>query len=181
VTIGAAVAKRISWKYVISYIGAQLIGACLAAFVIYSIMSGAEGFVHAGNFAANSVENYSICAGFLTEFVMTFVFLMVILTSTRPDAYTKFAPIAIGLTLVCIHLVTIPITNTSVNPARSVSQLLFSKNVLAFQQIWLFLVAPVLGAIVAGLWSRFCCCCSGCGSDCECGCHDKDAKKKAKK
>ena len=155
VTIGLFAAKKFKAKEIVPYVVAQLIGASLAALVIYGIVSNSSTVV-VGDFAANTFTNFSRCAAFLTEAVLTFVFVMVILGSTSEAANSKFAPIAIGLALTCIHLVSIPVTNTSVNPARSTSQALFSANPLACEQLWLFWVAPIVGAIVAGLVYRYC-------------------------
>jgi len=188
VTVGLAAANRFECKWVIPYICAQLIGASLAALIIFKIVISGHsfnGFV--GTFAANTIQNYSICAGFLIEVVMTFVFLMVIIGSTSENANKAFAPIAIGLALVAIHLVSIPVTNTSVNPARSTSQALFSNNILAIQQLWIFWAAPMLGALIAGLFHRFCCCGFSCKESCitppkkEAKPAAKPAAKKAKK
>lgn len=152
VTFGLAMAKRTPWRDVIPYIVAQIFGAVTAAFIIYMIVTGNVFFTgNVGGFAANTYSNYSMCAALLTEFVMTFVFLIVILGATSKEANQKFAGIAIGFTLAVIHLVTIPVTNTSVNPARSISQALFSTDPAAMSQLWLFIVAPIAGAIVAGL------------------------------
>ena len=154
VTIGLAMAKRFEWRGVIPYIVSQIVGATAAAAVLYVIVNGASSFagaVNVGGFAANTFSNFSMCAAFLTEFVMTFVFLIVILGATAKDAADKFAGIAIGLALTVIHLVTIPVTNTSVNPARSISQAVFSTDPAAMSQLWLFIAAPIAGAVVAGI------------------------------
>jgi aquaporin Z len=152
VTFGLAVAKRFEWRSVLPYIAAQILGAIVAAGILYVILSGSVFFGgDIGGFAANTFHTYSMCAALITEFVMTFVFLIVILGATAKDANTKFAGVAIGLALTAIHLVSIPVTNTSVNPARSISQAIFSTDAAAMSQLWLFIVAPIAGALVAGL------------------------------
>jgi len=153
VTIGQAIAGRFKWKDASGYISVQIVGAALAATLIYAIVIG--GGREPGGFAANMYSEYSVYAAFLTEFTMTFVFLIVILGATSKNAEAKFAGIAIGLALTAIHLVSIPVTNTSVNPARSISQALFSQEPSAIYQLWLFILAPILGAIVAGFaWKK---------------------------
>ncbi len=160
VTIGLFVSGRFSAKDIIPYIVAQLAGAIIAAFVLWQIASGKPGFdlVESG-FAANgygehSPGGYSLYAALITELVMTFMFLFIILGSTDYRAPAHFAPIAIGLGLTLIHLISIPVTNTSVNPARSTSQALFVGG-WAIQQLWLFWIAPIVGAILAGIVYRF--------------------------
>jgi len=157
VSIGLACAGRFEWKNVIPYILAQLVGATIAAGVIYLVATGVPGTaVDVGGFAANTYGHYSMLAAAITEIVMTFVFLMVIIGATSKESETKFAGIAIGLALTAIHLVSIPITNTSVNPARSTSQALFATDPAALHQLWLFWVAPIVGAIIAGVvWKMF--------------------------
>lgn len=159
VTIGLFVSGRFSAKEIIPYIIAQLVGAIIAAFVLWQIASGKPGFdlVESG-FAANgygehSPGGYSLYAALITELVMTFMFLFIILGSTDYRAPAHFAPIAIGLGLTLVHLISIPVTNTSVNPARSTSQALFVGG-WAIQQLWLFWVAPIVGAILAGFVYR---------------------------
>jgi aquaporin Z len=159
VTIGLFVSGRFSSKDVVPYVIAQLAGAIFAAFVLWQIASGKPGFnlVESG-FAANgygehSPGGYSLYAALITELVMTFMFLFIILGSTDYRAPAHFAPIAIGLGLTLIHLISIPVTNTSVNPARSTSQALFVGG-WAIQQLWLFWVAPIIGAILAGIIYR---------------------------
>ncbi|HEX6739181.1 MAG TPA: aquaporin, partial [Vicinamibacteria bacterium] len=130
------------------------LGGAVGAGVLYLIASGQPGFSLAGGFASNgyaahSPGGYSIAAAFVCELVMTFVFLMVILGSTDPRSPAGFAPIAIGLCLTLIHLISIPVTNTSVNPARSTGPALFVGG-WALQQLWLFWAAPLLGALLAG-------------------------------
>lgn len=155
VTIGLTVGGRFSAKDVVPYIIAQVIGATLAAAVIYFIASGKDGFSLTQGFAANgfgehSPDKYTLAAGFACEVVMTFAFLMIILGATDKRAPAGFAPIAIGLGLTLIHLISIPVTNTSVNPARSTSQALFVQD-WALSQLWVFWAAPIIGAIIAGI------------------------------
>ncbi len=140
------------------YIAAQLAGGVLGAAVLYFIASGAAGFDLAGGFASNgygehSPGGYSLSAGFVAEFVLTFMFLIIILGATDERAPAGLAPIAIGLGLTLIHLVGIPITNTSVNPARSTGPALFVQG-WALSQLWLFWVAPIAGAVAAGFVYR---------------------------
>ncbi|RYJ42170.1 aquaporin Z [Flavobacterium beibuense] len=154
VSIGLFVGGRFSAKELIPYIISQVLGGMLAAYVLYTIASGREGFV-AGGFAANgfgehSPGGYSMAAVILCEVVMTFMFLIIILGSTDERAPKGLAPIAIGLGLTLIHLISIPVSNTSVNPARSTSQVLFA-DAWAAQQLWVFWVAPIAGAVLAGL------------------------------
>jgi aquaporin Z len=158
VSIGLWAGKRFSGKELFGYIIAQLVGAILAGFVLLIIASGKAGFDLSAGFAANgyaehSPGGYSLAAAFLCELVLTFVFLMIIMGSTHKRAPPGFAPIAIGLALTLIHLISIPVTNTSVNPARSTSQALFVGG-WALHQLWLFWVAPILGAIIAGFTYR---------------------------
>jgi aquaporin Z len=158
VTIGLATAGRFSTKEVPGYIIAQVVGACIAAGVLYVIASGAAGFDVSDGFAANgygdhSPGGYSMTAALVAEIVFTMMFLFVILGATSDKAPAGFAPLAIGLCLTLVHLVTIPVTNTSVNPARSTSQALFVGD-WAVSQLWLFWVAPIVGAILAGLISK---------------------------
>ncbi len=155
VSVGLAVGGRFKWSELPGYVIAQVAGALAGSTVLYYIASGKAGFdVHAG-FASNgyglhSPGNYSLAACILCEIVMTFVFLMIILGSTDARAPKGFAPIAIGLGLTLIHLISIPVTNTSVNPARSTGPAIFAGGV-ALQQLWVFWVAPILGAILAGI------------------------------
>lgn len=161
VSVGLVAAGKFPAKDLLPYIIAQVAGGVFAGFVLYAIASGKEGFSLAGGFASNgygehSPGGYSLGAGFLTEFVMTFMFLIIILGSTDPKAPAGFAPIAIGLALTLIHLISIPVTNTSVNPARSTG----TAAVLggwAIQQLWLFWLAPILGAAAAGVFHRSIC------------------------
>lgn len=158
VSIGLWAGKRFKGNELFGYIVAQLLGAIVAAFILALIASGKAGFSFSSGFAANgygphSPDNYSLASALVCEIVLTFMFLMVILGSTDKRAPQGFAPIAIGLALTLIHLISIPVTNTSVNPARSTSQALFVKG-WALQQLWLFWVAPLLGAILAGFTYR---------------------------
>lgn len=156
VSIGLAVGKRFDSKDLVPYILAQVLGAIAAAALLYLIASGKTGFdaVKSG-FAANGFDEhsptgYSMVAALVTEVVLTFIFLFVILGATDPRAPAGFAPIAIGLGLTLIHLVGIPVTNLSVNPARSTGPALFVGG-WALQQLWLFWVAPIVGAALAGI------------------------------
>jgi aquaporin Z len=154
VSIGLSVGKRFPASELPAYIVAQVIGAIAAAGVLYVIASGKPGF-SLGGFASNgyadhSPGGYSLAACLVAELVLTFMFLMVILGSTDKRAPQGFAPIAIGLCLTLIHLVGIPVTNTSVNPARSTGPAIFVGG-WAIQQLWLFWVAPIVGAALAGL------------------------------
>jgi aquaporin Z len=158
VTIGLCTARRIPTASVLPYIGAQLVGAIVAAAVLYVIASGQVGFSLAGGFASNgfgehSPGKYSMVAALVSEFVMTFMFLLIILGATDRRAPQGMAPLAIGLALTLIHLVSIPVTNTSVNPARSTGPALFVGG-WALAQLWLFWVAPILGASLAGVVHR---------------------------
>ncbi len=158
VSIGLWMGGRFDAKDLLPYIGAQVIGAIAGAAVLYLIASGKAGF-EAGGFAANgygahSPGGYSMTAAFVTEVVMTFMFLIIILGTTHSNASPGFAGMAIGLGLTLIHLVSSPVTNTSVNPARSTSQAIFAGD-WAIPQLWLFWVAPILGAILAGLVYKF--------------------------
>ncbi|MER8026310.1 aquaporin Z [Glutamicibacter protophormiae] len=155
VTVGTAVAGRTAWKDVPTYIITQIVAASAAGAVLYWIASGKDGFnaVESG-FASNgygerSPDGYSMTAALVAEIVLTAIFLYVILGSTDRRAPKGFAPLAIGLSLTLIHLVAIPITNTSVNPARSLGVAWFAGGE-ALGQVWLFLVAPIIGAIIAG-------------------------------
>lgn len=153
VTIGLAAAGKHPKSEVLPYIVAQLIGGVIGAGVLYVIASGKPGFdLVASGFAANgygehSPGGYSMMSGFVTELVATAFFLFIILSATDKKAPAGFAPIAIGLGLTLIHLITIPVTNTSVNPARSLGPALFVGG-WALQQVWLFFVAPILGAVL---------------------------------
>jgi aquaporin Z len=155
VSIGLWVGRRFPGREVIPYLIAQVIGAILGAGILYLIASGKPGFDLSRGFASNgygahSPGGYSLAAGFLTEAVLTFVFLMIILGSTDRRAPQGFAPIAIGLGLTLIHLVGIPVTNLSVNPARSTGPAVFVGG-WALSQLWLFWVAPIIGGALAGV------------------------------
>jgi len=154
VSFGLWAGGKFAAKDLLGYIIAQLIGAIAAAGMLYLIVSGKEGFTDIGGFAANgygdlSPDKYSMQSAFIAEFLLTMFFLLVILGSTNERAPKGFAPIAIGLALTLIHLISIPITNTSVNPARSMSQAIFAGGEYLTQS-WLFWVAPITGALVGG-------------------------------
>lgn len=154
VSLGLALANRFSWKELIPYWIAQVVGAIAAAIVLYAIASGKGGW-SAGGFASNgfgdlSPGGYSMQAALLIEIVLTAGFLIVILGATSKAAPSGFAPIAIGLALTLIHLISIPVTNTSVNPARSTGVALFAETA-ALGQLWLFWVAPLVGAAIGAL------------------------------
>jgi aquaporin Z len=159
VSLGLLVGGRFSAKEFVPYVVAQVGGAIVAAAVLYFIASGKAGFdLAASGLAANgygdhSPGKYSLGAGFVTEVVMTFMFLIVILGVTDARAPKGFAPLAIGLALTLIHLISIPVTNTSVNPARSTGPALIVGG-WALQQLWLFWVAPLIGAALAGVAYR---------------------------
>jgi aquaporin Z len=155
VSVGLAVGRRFSWGDLLPYIVAQVLGAIAGAGVLYVIASGRVGFDLSGGFASNgygahSPGGYSAEACFVAEAVLTFMFLMIILGATDRRAPAGFAPIAIGLGLTLIHLISIPVTNTSVNPARSTGTAVFVGG-WALTQLWMFWVAPILGAAVAGV------------------------------
>ncbi|HJX92552.1 MAG TPA: aquaporin Z [Pyrinomonadaceae bacterium] len=156
VTVGLFTAKRIPASDIVPYILAQVFGAIAAAGVLVVIATGKTGFsVAASGLAANgfgehSPGGYTLLAGFVCEVVLTFFFLIIILGSTEPRAPDGFAPIAIGLGLTLIHLISIPVTNTSVNPARSLGPAVFVGG-WALSQLWMFWVAPIIGAVLAGL------------------------------
>ena len=158
VTVGLWAGGRIPVGDVIPYIAAQVLGGVAGAAILYVIASGGPGFdVHAG-FASNgygdhSPGGYPLLSAAVCEVVMTFMFLIIILGSTHHGAPKGFAPLAIGLGLTLIHLVSIPVTNTSVNPARSTGPALFAGG-WALSQLWLFWVAPLAGAVLAGVVSR---------------------------
>lgn len=154
VSLGLALANRFSWKDLIPYWIAQVVGAIVAAVVLYAIASGKSGW-SAGGFASNgfgdlSPGGYSMQAALLIEIVLTAGFLIVILGATSKAVPSGFAPIAIGLALTLIHLISIPVTNTSVNPARSTGVALFAETA-ALGQLWLFWVAPLVGAAIGAL------------------------------
>jgi len=159
VTFGLAASGRFKWGDVLPYWVAQVLGGIGAAALLYLIASGKAGFDLSGGLASNgygehSPGKYSLAAGLITEVTMTFMFLMIILGSTDRRAPQGFAPIAIGLALTLIHLISIPVTNTSVNPARSTGPALIVGG-WALQQLWLFWVAPLLGAALAGTLYRW--------------------------
>ncbi len=158
VSIGLWIGGRFDKKELLPYIIAQVLGAIAGAGILYLIASGKPGF-ETGGFASNgygehSPGGYSMMAALTTEIAMTFIFLIIILGSTHSKAPKGFAGLAIGLGLTLIHLVSIPVTNTSVNPARSTSQAIFAGD-WALGQLWLFWVAPIAGAILAGIVYRF--------------------------
>ena len=158
VSLGLAVAGRFDWKELIPYWVAQVVGAIVAGAVLYTIASGKAGFV-AGGFASNgfgelSPGGYSLQSALLIEIVLTAGFLLVIIGSTSRLVPAGFAPLAIGLALTLIHLIAIPVTNTSVNPARSTGAALFA-DTAALGQLWLFWVAPLVGAALGALIWRF--------------------------
>jgi aquaporin Z len=155
VSIGLWMGGRFSAKELGPYIGAQVVGGIVGAGVLYIIASGQAGFDLSGGFASNgygdhSPGGYSLVSALTTEIVMTFMFLIIILGATDVRAPQGFAPIAIGLGLTLIHLISIPVTNTSVNPARSTAVAIYTGD-WALSQLWLFWVAPIIGAILAGL------------------------------
>jgi aquaporin Z len=154
VSLGLAIGGRFAWKELVPYWIAQIAGAIVAAAALYAIASGKAGFA-AGGFASNgfgelSPGGYSMQAALLIEIVLTAGFLIVILGSTSNAVPAGFAPIAIGLALTLIHLISIPVTNTSVNPARSTGAALFAETA-AMGQLWLFWLAPVVGAAIGAL------------------------------
>jgi aquaporin Z len=158
VSVGLCVGRRFPVSELGPYIAAQVIGAIIGAGVLYMIASGKAGFDLASGLASNgyaehSPGGYSLQAGLVAEFVFTFMFLMIILGSTDSRAPQGFAPIAIGLGLTLIHLISIPVTNTSVNPARSTGPAVFVGG-WALAQLWMFWVAPLVGAAVAGVIYR---------------------------
>jgi aquaporin Z len=158
VSLGLAVANRFAWKDLVPYWIAQVLGAIAAGAALYCIASGKSGF-EAGGFASNgfgelSPGGYSLQSALLIEIILTAGFLIVIIGSTSKLAPAGFAPLAIGLALTLIHLVSIPVTNTSVNPARSTGVALFAETA-AVGQLWLFWVAPLVGAAVGALIWRF--------------------------
>ncbi|WP_209331213.1 aquaporin Z [Lunatimonas salinarum] len=153
VTIGLWVGKRIDSKVVLPYILSQVLGGLAAALVLFVIVTGNGSEI--GSFAANgygehSPGGYSMTAAVVTELVMTFMFMLIILGATDAKASPGFAGLAIGLALTLVHLISIPVTNTSVNPARSISQAVFVGD-WALAQLWLFILVPIAGASLAGL------------------------------
>ena len=153
VTIGLWTGGRFDAKGVVPYIISQISGGILAATALYFIITGngsAIGTFAANGYGAHSPGNYNMLAAIITEFIMTFMFLIIILGATDEKAPKGFAGLAIGLALTLIHLVSIPVTNTSVNPARSISQALFVGD-WALAQLWLFIAIPIAGAVTAGI------------------------------
>lgn len=153
VTLGLYFGGRVEAKSVLPYIAAQVLGGIAAAGVLYLIVTGNGSEI--GSFAANgfgdhSPGGYSMTAAIVSEFVMTFIFLFIIMGATHKLASPGFAGLAIGLCLTLIHLISIPVTNTSVNPARSISQALFVGD-WAISQLWLFILVPIVGGILGGL------------------------------
>jgi aquaporin Z len=156
VTIGFWAAGRLPTGKILPYMASQIVGAVAGAGVLYIIVTGNGSEI--GNFAANgygdhSPGGYNMTAAIVTEFVMTFMFMLIILGSTYEKAPAGFAGIAIGLGLTLIHLISIPVTNTSVNPARSISQALFVGD-WAISQLWLFIIIPIAGAGLAGIIAK---------------------------
>lgn len=158
VSIGLLVGGRFNGKDLLPYIASQVLGAIAAGAVLYAIASGIQGFDASAGFASNgygehSPHGYALISALLIEVVLTAFFLIIILGSTHKNAPSGFAPIAIGLALTLIHLISIPITNTSVNPARSTGVALFQGG-WAIEQLWLFWVAPIAGAIIGAVIFR---------------------------
>lgn len=156
ISFGLWAAKRFPGNELLPYIIAQVLGAVVGAGMVYLIASGQDGFALSGSnplatngYGAHSPGGYPLLTCLITEVVMTFMFLMVILGATDRRAPAGFGPIAIGLCLTLIHLISIPVTNTSVNPARSTGSALFA-GVELFSQVWLFWLAPIVGAVIAG-------------------------------
>ena len=157
VSLGLAIGGRFEWKELIPYWIAQVIGGVIAATIIYVVASGQPGWVPGGfatnGYGANSPGGYGLTSAFVIEAVLTAVFVIVILGATAPKAAPGFGGLAIGLTLTIIHLVSIPVTNTSVNPARSTAVVFFAENG-AMSQLWLFWLAPLVGAAIgAVIWN----------------------------
>ncbi len=159
VSIGFVIAGRFPASKLGGYIAAQVLGAILGAGILYLIASGKAGFDASAGFAANGFDahspgGFSMTAALVTEVALTAFFLVVIVLSTSAKAAPSFAPIAIGLCLCLIHLISIPVTNTSVNPARSTSQAIFQGS-WALEQLWLFWVAPIAGGLLGGFIGKF--------------------------
>ena len=156
VTFGLWIGRRFPGKDVGPYMVAQVIGAIVAAAILYVIASGVAGFsasesgFASNGYGAHSPGGYSLAAGFVSEFVLTLIFVFVIMGATDERAPKGMAPLAIGLTLTLIHLISIPVTNTSVNPARSIGPAIFQGG-WALSQLWLFIVAPIVGGAVGGV------------------------------
>jgi aquaporin Z len=155
VTVGLAMGKRFDWKDVPAYVGAQVVAAIAAAAVLFAVASGRDGFsAHDSGFATNgygdhSPAGYSLLSVLIIEVVLTAFFLYIILGATDTRAPKGFAPLAIGLALTLIHLIAIPVDNTSVNPARSIGPALFAGGG-PIGQLWAFILAPLVGAVIAG-------------------------------
>ena len=159
VSLGLWAGGRFEAKDLAGYIVSQVLGGIAGAGILYLIVSGQDGFSGVGGFASNgygelSPHGYDMTAALITEIVMTFMFLIVILGATHKNAAPGFGGMAIGLALTLIHLISIPVTNTSVNPARSTSQAIFAGGEY-MGQLWLFWVAPIVGAILAGLVYKY--------------------------
>ncbi len=155
VSVGLWVGGSFDTKDLIPYVVSQVVGAVLAAWVLYLIVQGQAGFAGTGGFATNgyaelSPGKYSLISALMIEIVLTAMFLIVIMGATDKRAPAGFAPIAIGLALTLIHLISIPVTNTSVNPARSTGVAIFAETA-ALSQLWLFWVAPIVGAIIGAI------------------------------
>ena len=155
VSVGLWVGGRFDIKDLIPYVVSQVVGAVLAAWVLYLIVQGQAGFAGTGGFATNgyaelSPGKYSLISALMIEIVLTAMFLIVIMGATDKRAPAGFAPIAIGLALTLIHLISIPVTNTSVKPARSTGVAIFAETA-ALSQLWLFWVAPIVGAIIGAI------------------------------
>ena len=158
VTFGLWAGGRFPSKDIAGYVIAQVLGAVAASAILFIIVSGKAGFTGVGGFASNgygelSPGKFSMMSALITEVVMTAAFLFIIMGATHKDAPTGFAPIAIGLALTLIHLISIPVTNTSVNPARSTGVALFAQTA-ALSQLWLFWVAPIVGGILGAILFR---------------------------
>jgi aquaporin Z len=156
VSLGLAVAGRFAWADLIGYWIAQVLGGIVAAVIVYWVASSVAGFTPGGfasnGYDANSPGGFSMLAGLIMEIVLTGMFVLVILGATSRAAPAGFAPIAIGLALFVVHLIGIPVTNASVNPARSIAAAIFAQNG-ALGQVWLFIVAPLIGgALGAVIW-----------------------------
>ena len=173
ITMGVVLSGRMSWKDAVLYWTSQIIGAILGSAVIYLLISTLGGNAGPTATGANSVhDGFSLAGGFVAELVFTFIFVLVVLgTTDAKKGAGNFAGLAIGLSLVLIHIVCIPITGTSVNPARSIGPALFEGGA-ALAQLWIFIVAPLLGGAIAALVWKYlgCCCC--CDKDKEC-CEEK--------
>jgi len=159
VSVGLFAAGKLEKKHLLPYIGAQVLGAVVAAAVLFAIMKGFKGFDVTAGFASNgfgdhSPMNYTLVSALLIEFVLTAMFLFIIMGATDSRAPAALAPLAIGLTLTLIHLISIPVTNTSVNPARSTGVAIFQHG-WALKQLWLFWLAPIAGGVAGALAYKF--------------------------